>query len=140
MTAIVALWRDGRLPAEDGLFFAEGQSFVVDDIKEFGLAELLAEDSDWVTSIDIAREVESNPFSEIKLDFCTRFRALVSCSGPTPPLGGGAAAHVLRPGAPSAAIHRRAGQARTRMEVAADPRPERISAAAPTGPSSWTGW
>jgi hypothetical protein len=64
MTPIVALWRDGRLPIEDGLFFADGQSFVVDHappglevVEEFDLAELLAEDPDWVTSIDITREV-----------------------------------------------------------------------------------
>lgn len=63
MTPIVALWRDGRLPIEDGLFFADGRSFAVDMespglvvVEEIDLAEILAEDPDWVTSIDITRE------------------------------------------------------------------------------------
>jgi hypothetical protein len=50
MSEIQELWRDGRLPIEDGVFFADGRSYAVD------LAEILAEDPDWLTSIDITRE------------------------------------------------------------------------------------
>jgi hypothetical protein len=64
MTEIVRLWRDGRLPIEDGVFFADGRSFAVNVeggrlvvVEEFDLAEVLAEDPDWITSIDITREV-----------------------------------------------------------------------------------
>jgi hypothetical protein len=62
-TPIVALWREGRLPIEDGVFFADGRSYAVEVadgrlvvVEELDLAEVLAEDPDWVTSIDITRE------------------------------------------------------------------------------------
>ena len=63
MSVISDLWRDGRLPIEDGVFFADGRSYAVDVagsalrvVEEVDLAELLAEDPDWLTSIDITRE------------------------------------------------------------------------------------
>jgi hypothetical protein len=65
MTApIVALWREGMLAIEDGLYFADGRSYTVDVedgalvlVDEFDLAESLAEDPEWITTIDITREV-----------------------------------------------------------------------------------
>jgi hypothetical protein len=64
MTDIVTLWRDGHLPIQDAVFFADGRSYAVDVegtglvvVEEFDLAETLAEDPDWVTSIDITREI-----------------------------------------------------------------------------------
>ncbi|MFC0539900.1 hypothetical protein [Kutzneria chonburiensis] len=63
MSEIEELWRAGRLPIEDGVFFADGRSYAVDVdgsalrvVEEIDLAELLAEDPDWLTSIDITRE------------------------------------------------------------------------------------
>src|SRR5882724_6188313 len=64
MSEIEELWRSGRLPIEDGVFFANGRSFAVEVVEsrlevvdEVDLAQLLAEDPDWVTSIDVTREV-----------------------------------------------------------------------------------
>jgi hypothetical protein len=64
MSEIEELWRSGRLPIEDGVFFADGRSFAVDvvdsrleAVDEVDLAQILADDPDWVTSIDITREV-----------------------------------------------------------------------------------
>jgi hypothetical protein len=63
MNEIQELWRDGRLPIEDGVFFADGRSYAVDVagsalqvVEEVNLTEILAEDPDWLTSIDITRE------------------------------------------------------------------------------------
>jgi hypothetical protein len=63
MSEISDLWRDGRLPIEDGVFFADGRSYAVDIVgsslqvvERVDLAEILAEDPDWLTSIDITRE------------------------------------------------------------------------------------
>jgi hypothetical protein len=62
-TPIVALWREGRLPIEDGVFFADDRSYAVDVedgrlvvVEELDLAEVLAEDPDWLTTIDITGE------------------------------------------------------------------------------------
>jgi hypothetical protein len=65
-TPIVVLWRGGRLPIEDGLYLASGASYSVEldsgapgGIRigdEFDLAELLAEDPDWLTTIDVIGE------------------------------------------------------------------------------------
>lgn len=59
---IVALWQEGKLPIDDGLYLANGRSYAVDLapgttsglalVEEFDLAESLAADPDWVTSID----------------------------------------------------------------------------------------
>ncbi|CRK58286.1 hypothetical protein [Alloactinosynnema sp. L-07] len=64
MTEIQTLWRAGRLPIEDGVFFADGRSYAVDVegtslavVEELDLAQVLAEDPDWVTSIDVTRTV-----------------------------------------------------------------------------------
>jgi hypothetical protein len=63
MSVISDLWRDGRLPIEDGVFFADGRSYAVDVVgsalqvvEPVDLAEILAEDPDWLTSIDITSE------------------------------------------------------------------------------------
>jgi hypothetical protein len=64
-TPIVALWHEGRLPIEDGVFFADDRSYAVDVedgrlvvVEELDLAEVLAEDPDWLTTIDITGETE----------------------------------------------------------------------------------
>jgi hypothetical protein len=64
-TPIVALWRADQLPIADGLFFADGRSYAVDVVdgrlvvvEELDLAEVLAEDQEWVTAIDITGETE----------------------------------------------------------------------------------
>jgi hypothetical protein len=64
MTEIVTLWQEGHLPIEDGVYFADGRSYAVDVVEgrlsvvePVDLAELLAEDPEWVTSIDITRKV-----------------------------------------------------------------------------------
>jgi hypothetical protein len=64
MTEIVTLWQEGHLPIEDGVYFADGRSYAVDvvdgrlnAVEQIDLADLLAEDPDWVTTIDITRKV-----------------------------------------------------------------------------------
>lgn len=70
MTDIVTLWRAGQLPIEDGVFYADGRSYAVDVVdgdlvvaEEFDLGLLLAEDPDWLTTIDITREAGASPGS-----------------------------------------------------------------------------
>lgn len=62
---IVALWQEGQLPIEDGVFFADDRTYAVEvedgrlvAVEELDLAEVLAEDPTWVTTIDITGEVE----------------------------------------------------------------------------------
>lgn len=60
---IVTLWQEGRLPIEDALHLATGRSYAVDLapgmpnglvlVEEFDLGQVLAEDPDWVTAIDV---------------------------------------------------------------------------------------
>lgn len=64
MSEIERLWAAGRLPIEDGVFFADGRSYAVDVdgsrlqvVEEVDVAEILAEDPEWLTSIDITREI-----------------------------------------------------------------------------------
>ncbi|OLR92711.1 hypothetical protein BJP25_20025 [Actinokineospora bangkokensis] len=64
MTPIQRLWAEGRLPIEDGVFFADGRSYAADVVdgglavvEELDLAQVLAEDPDWVTAVDVQREV-----------------------------------------------------------------------------------
>ncbi|MBV9561793.1 MAG: hypothetical protein JOY90_15300 [Bradyrhizobium sp.] len=64
MTEIVRLWRESRLPIKDGVYFADGRSYAVDAVhgrlsvvEQFELAEMLAEDADWVTKIHVTRQV-----------------------------------------------------------------------------------
>ena len=59
MSKIQELWRDGMLPIEDGVFFADGRSFAVEVVGSTlrVVSELdLTEDPDWLTSVDITRE------------------------------------------------------------------------------------
>ncbi|MFD8493866.1 hypothetical protein [Amycolatopsis sp. NPDC059657] len=63
---IVALWRKGKLPIEDAIHHASGVSRELDANPEapggfelgdeFDLAEMLAEDPDWVSDVDITNE------------------------------------------------------------------------------------
>jgi hypothetical protein len=59
VSRIQELWRDGRLPIEDGVYFADGRSYAV-EIVDSGLQVVTkvdpAWDPDWLTSIDITRE------------------------------------------------------------------------------------
>ena len=64
MSDITTLWSAARLPIEDGLYFADGRSYAVAVagaglrlVEAFDLGELLAEDPEWLTSIDITREI-----------------------------------------------------------------------------------
>ncbi|MBW4717299.1 hypothetical protein [Saccharothrix obliqua] len=64
MSDITTLWASARLPIEDGLYFADGRSYAVEAdelglrlVEGFDLGELLAEDPEWLTSIDITREI-----------------------------------------------------------------------------------
>ena len=59
MHAIERLWQLGRLPIEDGVFFADGRSYAVAVVGSAlrVLEELdLTEDPDWLTAIDITHE------------------------------------------------------------------------------------
>jgi hypothetical protein len=56
MTRIQDLWRDSRLPIEDGVYFADGRSYAVEivgsalrTLDEIDLA------TEWLTAIDITR-------------------------------------------------------------------------------------
>ncbi|AXB46890.1 hypothetical protein [Amycolatopsis albispora] len=64
---LAGLWRDEQVPIEDALFLADGSAY---DLRldpdapgglavgeRFGLAELLADDPDWLASIHPLREV-----------------------------------------------------------------------------------
>jgi hypothetical protein len=51
-TPIVDLWAAGRVPIEDGVFFADGRSYAVE------LAAMLADDPDWLAAIDVTGEQE----------------------------------------------------------------------------------
>lgn len=64
MNDITTLWTSDRLPIKDGLYFADGRSYAVEVTdsglrigEQFDLAELLAEDPEWLTSIDITSEI-----------------------------------------------------------------------------------
>lgn len=54
MSDITTLWSSARLPIEDGLYFADERGLRL--VESFDLGELLAEDPEWLTSIDITRE------------------------------------------------------------------------------------
>jgi hypothetical protein len=57
MSGIQDLWRDGRLPIEDGVYFADGRSYAVEvvgsTLRSVGEVEPA---TDWLTAIDITRE------------------------------------------------------------------------------------
>ncbi|GAA1332472.1 hypothetical protein [Saccharothrix algeriensis] len=64
MSDITTLWSAARLPIEDGLYFADGRSYAVEAderglrlVEAFDLGELLTEDPEWLTSIDITKEI-----------------------------------------------------------------------------------
>jgi hypothetical protein len=64
-TPIVDLWAAGRVPIEDGVFFADGRSYAVevvdgrlDAVAELDLAAMLADDPDWLAAIDVTGEQE----------------------------------------------------------------------------------
>ncbi|HEY7597366.1 MAG TPA: hypothetical protein VH969_29740 [Actinophytocola sp.] len=66
MTApIDDLWKAGRLPIEDAVFYADGRSVAVEvsgdrlvAVEEFDLAELLEEDPEWLATVDVTGEQE----------------------------------------------------------------------------------
>ncbi|WP_211762667.1 hypothetical protein [Kutzneria sp. CA-103260] len=59
LSQIERIWQDGRLPIVDGVFFVDGRSYAV-DVADSALHVVgqvdLAEDPEWLTSIDITRE------------------------------------------------------------------------------------
>jgi hypothetical protein len=59
------LWQSGRLPIEDAVFYADGRSVAVEvseaglvAVEEFDLAEVLAEDPEWLATVDVTGEHE----------------------------------------------------------------------------------
>jgi len=64
------LWQEGKLPIEDVFFFADGRSFAVKVVgstlhvvETLDLAEVLAEDTEQLTSIDITVRFPRRPAS-----------------------------------------------------------------------------
>lgn len=68
MSTLERLWNAGRLPIKDGLYTSSGDDYSVqvndaipgglEILEKFDLDSMLRADPDWLTSIDITREVE----------------------------------------------------------------------------------